>query len=171
MSDSPVPLAVRPKWVAAGGVILVVGTVLLLVPVTPQPTETVRSQYVGSVSGFSLIGKIAVFVTWTSAGAVQIGAAACPSTCTLSDYGRSGAVRQYGTSGSFSLNQPDGGSIIMGNVGPTPQIVGLSGPNITFHITTAPTTVGTGAVVVGGAVLILGLVLRSTSYARPAPPA
>ena len=171
MSESSVRVAVRPKWVVVGAAISVLGVALLLVPLTPQASETVRSQYVGSVSGFSLTGKIPVSVTWTSPEPVQIGAAACAATCTLSDYRNTGAVHQNGTSGSFTLSQPDGGSIIMGNVGPMPQIVGLPGPNITFRITTAPTTIGTGLAVIGGVVLIFGLILRSTKRVRASVPA
>jgi len=79
---------------------------------------------------------------------------------------------ENGTSGSFTLNQPNGGSIAMGVLD-----FGGSAANVTFKLTTALTTVGSILVPVGILVLIAGIVLKSksqkaaaASMASPAPP-
>jgi hypothetical protein len=164
----------RPGLLVAGIVVLVIGVALLLVPVIPQTSETVRSTsntpyYEGSVSGYSLTGTTVVSVTWStnSSVAVTVLAAACSGGCTnISQV--SGVTSENGTTGSFTLNQPNGGSVLMGEVygGPTPV-------SVTFKITTSLGTVGTILVVLGILLLIAGAVLgrRAKPAATTTPPA
>lgn len=161
----------RIGWVIVGVVLVILGAVLLFVPVVPQASETVSSSsdtpyYVGQVSGFSLTGTIAVSVTWSAPSSVSIVAGACTSACANGSASNSSVTDltlQSGTSGSFTLNQPNGGYIVMGvvssNQAPT---------NATFTITTALATVGTVLVPVGVLVLIVG-VIRKKKTAAPAP--
>jgi uncharacterized membrane protein len=147
----------RKGLVVVGVVLLIIGVALLFVPLVPQSDETVSSTsdapfYAASVGGFSLTGTIPIAVSWTSTAATEVVAGACGGTCqNTSDV--TGIVTESGTSGSFTLNQPNGGSIAMGEVD-------LSGTaaNVTFHITTALSTVGTILLVIGILVLIIGVV-------------
>jgi uncharacterized membrane protein len=159
----------RIGWVVVGVVVILIGAALLFVPLEPQANQTADSSsstpyYVASVSGFSLTGSIPIAVSWTTNGStpVDVVAAACSGTCqSISQV--SGITSQNGTSGSFALNQPDGGSVLMGVV-----YSGHPGVTVTFKITTALTTIGTILVVVGILLLIVGLVLRKKSGAAPA---
>lgn len=160
----------RIGWVVVGIVLLLIGAVLLFVPVVPQANETVSSSsstpyYAANVTGFSLTGNIPVAVSWSTSGnaSVSIIAGACTSSCqSLSQV--SSLTFQNGTSGSFTLNQPDGGSIVMG-------VASSGSSNVTFKISTALTTVGTILAIVGILLLIVGIVLRKKSKgsASPAP--
>lgn len=163
----------RTGVVIVGVVLAIIGAALLFVPVVPQTSETVQSNsatpfYEGSVAGFSLTGSIPVSVTWTANTTVEMiaAAASCSGTNCANASQISGATIQSGTSGSFTLNQPDGGSIFMG-IAPT----GGGPANATFKITTALTTVGSVLVIVGILVLIVGAVLKRRTMAMPQAPA
>ncbi|HEV8050210.1 MAG TPA: hypothetical protein VGP88_06415 [Thermoplasmata archaeon] len=167
----------RPVLVVVGIVLLIVGAVLLFEPVVPQANQTVSNNsnvpfVVESVSGYSLTGSIVVHISWTSASPVEVIAASCAANCNAnsSASGVSGITLQTGTSGSFTLNQPNGGEIAFGAYNPT----GASGGNATFTISTALATVGTLLIVVGIIVFIAGLVLKSdkarAAAAAPAAP-
>jgi hypothetical protein len=160
----------RIGWVIVGVVLLIVGAALLFVPVTPQPNQTVSSSsdlpyYAASVSGFSLTGTMPVAVTWTSSGpTVSVVAGACSSTCNNQSQ-VSSLTSQSGASGSFTLNQPNGGSILMGVL-----YAGSGVANVTFKITTALTTVGTILVPIGIILLIVGVVAKKKGAIAPAAP-
>jgi uncharacterized membrane protein len=161
----------RIGLVIVGVILLIVGAVLLFVPVVPQSNETVSSSsstpyYEASVSGYSISGSIPISVTWTSSGpAVEVAAGACSSGCTNPSQ-VSSLTFQNGTSGSFTLNQPNGGSIVMGEI-----YSGSSAVNVTFKITTALSTVGTILVPVGILILIVGAVLKGKGAKMAAAPA
>ena len=156
----------RTILVIVGAVVLVVGAVLLFVPIVPQASQKVSSNSASpyvfmSVSGFSLTGTIPVAVSWSANATVTVVAAACTSACnTIS--GLSSLTIQSGRSGSFTLNQPDGGEVIFG-------IANSSSPaSATFNVTTATTTVGSILLIVGIVILIVGVVLKSKGKAMPA---
>ncbi len=164
----------RAGLVVVGIVLAVIGAALLFVPVVPQSNETVSSSsstpyVIISVGGYSLTGSVPVAVSWSTNGStsVEVLAGACSATCNGSSSQISDITSQNGTSGSFTLNQPDGGSIIMGVV-----YAGSPAVAVTFKITTALSTVGTILVVVGILILILGVVLRRKpkASAASAPP-
>jgi uncharacterized membrane protein len=164
--------------VVVGLVLLIIGAVLTFVPVAPQPSETVYSDsyepyYHAHISEFSLTGTIAVSVSWSANATVEILAAALScqgSDCPTGNITQvSGLVNQTGTSGSFTLYQPSGGSFIMG-------IWSTSGnvpASATFNLTTAVTQIGVILVIIGILVLIAGVVLRKKRPKAPAavPPA
>jgi uncharacterized membrane protein len=162
----------RAGLVVVGIVLAIIGAALLFVPVLPQSNETATSSsstpyYAGSVSGFSLTGSIVVAVSWSTNGntSVNVIAATCGGSCdNVSDV--SGITSQNGTSGSFTLSQPNGGSIIMG------VIYSGEAVTVTFKITTTLSTVGTLLIVLGIILLILGIVLgrKSTAPTTPTPP-
>lgn len=155
--------------VVAGVVVIVIGAVLLFVPVVNQGTQTVTvtAPEVFQVSGFSITGGIPVSISWTSSVSVEVLAAACSSSCnTGSINSLSGLVLQSGTSGSFTLNQPNGGEVVLGVV----TTGGTSG-SATFTIKTALTTVGSILLILGIIILIVGAVLRSRPKATAMPPA
>lgn len=157
-------------WLVVLGVVLVaVGGVLLFVPVSSQPSQTVSNSaglpfYIGQISGYSITGTIPVSVSWTATAAVDVIAAACSSGCSSGNV--TGSVTdltlQQGTSGSFTLNQPNNGYIVMGvaNETGTPP-----GTQVTFKITTALTEIGLVLIVVGVILLIVGAVIGK----KPAP--
>jgi len=149
-----------------GIVLLIVGAALLFEPVVPQANETISSKsslpYVAeSVSGYSLTGSIVVHVSWTAPSTVTVLAGACTASCNgASDV--SSLTTQSGTSGSFTLNQPNGGEFLIGAINGTFTSGSAGSPaNATFTISTALATVGTLLIVVGIIVFIAGVVLRS----------
>jgi len=156
--------------VIVGIVLLVIGAVLMFVPVAAQSAQNVdtssSSPYaVLSVSGFSLTGNIPVSVSWTASGTVEVISAACSASCDTGNASAiSGVTIQTGTSGSFTLNQPDGGEILVGAINPS---LSGAGQNVTFNITTALTSVGTILLFVGIVILIVGVVLRGKPKAAP----
>ena len=155
--------------VVAGVVLIVIGAVLLFVPITDQGTQTVTSSApeVLQVSGFSITGSIPVSISWTSSSAVEVLAAACSSSCDTGNINAiSGLTIQSGTSGSFTLNQPNGGEIVLGVI-----TTGGSSASATFTVKTALSLVGTILLLVGIVILIVGAVLRSRPKAEAMPPA
>jgi uncharacterized membrane protein len=150
----------RLGLVIVGVVLAIIGAALLFVPVVPQSNQTISTASspplaILSVSGFSLTGSIPVAVSWTANSSVTVFAAACSATCSNVSM-VSGTTVQTGTSGSFSLSQPNGGEVALG-------AIKASGPpsTVTFKLTTALSTVGTVLLIIGIVVLIVGVVLRS----------
>jgi hypothetical protein len=161
----------RPVIVVVGIVLLIVGAVLMVEPVVPQSNQSISKNstlpyVIESVSGYSLTGSIAVHVSWTSPTTVTVVGGACTSTCN-SNSSASDLTLQSGTSGSFTLNQPNGGEILIGAINGSSFSSGSGAANATFVITTAFATVGTLLVVVGILLVIAGLVMKSDK-ARPA---
>lgn len=157
----------RIGFVIVGAIVAVVGVALLYVPVFPQSAQTVTakpgvpSYYVGNVSYDSLTGKIPVSISWTATTTVTVIGGACTSHCTnFSDL--SDVTLETGTSGSFMVEQPVGGSIFMGA-----NTSGAPSGSVTFKITAALTTVGSLLVIVGLLILVAGAFLRRTK-ASPA---
>ncbi len=160
--------------VVVGVILLILGAVMLFVPLSPQPDQNVPSGSpsapgsgvaIFSVSGYSLTGNIPVSISWSAPTAIVVGAVACSGTCQNPSPSASGATGQTGTSGTFSLNQPNGGEI---------ELIAFttagSAVTVTFKITTALTTVGSILLILGILLLIVGVVLKSKSRA-PAPAA
>lgn len=153
----------RMAIVVVGIVLAVIGAVLLFVPVVPQANQTVQSgsstPYVlFSVTGFSITGSIPVSMSWSSPTSVTILAAACSAHCSANVSQISGITSQTGTSGSFTLSQPDGGEVIFGVLSFNTS---GSAPTVTLKTSTALTTVGSILLIVGIIVLILGVVVKS----------
>jgi uncharacterized membrane protein len=158
----------RIGLVAVGVVLAVLGVALTFVPIEPQPSATVSTSsgtpyYLGQVAGFSLSGRIPVAVSWSATGVVAVAAATCTSPCS-NNSPVTDVTFGSGTGGSFTLNQPDGGYILL-DAAPTSD---NESANVTFHLTVALTTIGSILVVVGILVLILGVVLRGAAARPPA---
>jgi hypothetical protein len=164
----------RGGIVVAGIIVLAIGLVLVFVPLAPQGSSKVNSSStqpfeVLSVSGFSLTGSIPVSVSWSSEAIVLVAGASCSSSCeTGSIQSLGGVAIQTGTSGSFTLNQPDGGEIVLEAIPVSGN--SSSGATTTFNVTTAMTTVGSAVAIVGIVIVLVGIVLRSKRKA-PAPTA
>jgi uncharacterized membrane protein len=159
--------------VIVGALLLAAGAAFLFIPVVPQANQTVTANSEEpysevSVGGISLMGVTPVQVSWTVGSPVDIAAAACSSSCAASDVGAlSGLTVQSGRSGSFTLEQPNGGSIVLAVTASQ-----TGGPvNVTFRLTAALSTVGSGLLIAGALLLILGVVFRSTRRASPIPAA
>jgi hypothetical protein len=143
-----------------GIVLVIVGAVLLFVPVYPQSDQTIPTSHDGigeeqfNISGFSITGSVPVAVSWTSEATVTVYGAVCNFYCGLTHFG-SPYLMQNGTSGSFSLNPKSGEGVylwaVRGNV-----------TNVTFKVTTALTTAGLTLLALGGLVMILGALLKSS---------
>lgn len=154
----------RVGIVVVGVVLLVIGAVLLFVPLAPQPAQkldqsSTTAPYAFTVSGFSITGSMPVSVSWTSNTSVLLVAVSCSGSCASANVSTlSGAVIQTGTSGSFTLSVPDGGTveIAVGSVTGSPS-------STTVNVTTAETTIGSILLIVGILLLIVGLVLRRKS--------
>jgi uncharacterized membrane protein len=159
--------------VVVGVILLILGAVLLFVPLVPQSNQTVDTSsslpfIAFQVGGYSVTGSIPVAVSWSSPTSVEVVAATCSGTCMNSNASASGITIQSGTSGSFTLNQPNGGTVGIGVLAPS----GSSGSNttVTFKIATALSTVGTLLLVVGILLLIVGVVVKSKKSAAAASP-
>jgi uncharacterized membrane protein len=166
-----VVVRMRMALVVVGVVLLVIGAVLMFVPVSSQADQTIPAHSAlpfveFSVSGFSLTGSIPVAVSWTSTGPVTVVAVA-GSTNVGNPSAATGATIQTGTSGSFTINQPDGGAVVLGALNLSGN--GNSSPSTTFKITTALTSVGSILLIVGILLLIVGVVLKSKSKISPQP--
>ena len=157
----------RIGFVVIGAVVAVIGAALLYIPVVPQPSETVPAvsgpptYYIGNVTGYSITEKIPVTISWTANVTVTVIGGACTSHC-VNFTDLSSLTLQTGTSGSFAVDQPNGGSIFFGA-----NASGSSNGSVTFKVTTALSTVASGLVVVGIVLVLLGLLLR-TQKASPA---
>lgn len=163
----------RGGLVAVGIIVAILGAALLFVPLLPQSNQTVSSDsetpyYIGSVTGYSLLGTIPVSVAWSVNGStsVEVAGAACPGTCNVSS-DISGVTFENGTSGSFTLSQPNGGQIIMGVI-----YDGFPSVTVTFKITVGLATEGTALLILGIVVLLVGLIARGPAKSPPiaAPP-
>lgn len=162
----------RIGMVVVGVVVLIIGAALMFVPLSPQPSQTLTQSststpYAFTISGISLTGSIPISVSWTSNTTVLLVAVACSGSCSSGNVSAlSGATIQTGTSGSFTLNVPTGGTVEIA-VG---TITG-SASSTTVNVTTALTTVGTILLVVGILLLIVGLVLKRKPKGMAQPPA
>ncbi len=166
----------RWSWVAVGVALAVVGVLLLYVPVVPQRSETATystssegvqyGYYRANVSGYSLSGTVVVDVSWTSntSTSVQVIAAACTAACGGDYQHLSDVTNETGTQGRFVLDQPNGGSIVMGVLSTATG----KDASVTFKITTAFATAGSVLVVAGPVLVIVGAVVRRRP-ARAAP--
>ncbi|MCI4327187.1 MAG: hypothetical protein L3K16_06100 [Thermoplasmata archaeon] len=165
----------RPVIVVVGIVLLIVGAVLMVEPVVPQSNQTISSNsalpyVVESVSGYSLTQTIAVHISWTAPATVTVVGGACTASCNSSS-SASDLTIQSGTSGSFTLNQPNGGEILFGAINGSTFSQGSGAANATFMVTTAFATVGTLLVVVGILLVIAGLVMKSDKARAAVQPA
>jgi uncharacterized membrane protein len=157
--------------VVVGVVLLILGAVLMFVPIVPQSAQKVSSgstlpAVIFSVSGFSVTGSIPVSVSWSSTGPVEVAAATCSGSCASANASAaSGVVLQSGTSGSFTLNQPNGGQVVLVAVSTNSS----SPTTTTFNVTTALSTVGSILLILGIVLLIVGVVVKSKSKAAPMP--
>ena len=159
----------RAGIVVVGIVLLLIGAVLLFVPVSSQAAQNINeSGATVQVGGFSITGNIPVAVSWTSSEPVTFYAAACTGTCASGSItSLSGLKIQNGTSGSFMINQPNGGQIAFGFV---PTNISSTSATATVNMTTALTTVGSVLLIVGILILIAGAVMRSKSKMVAMPP-
>jgi hypothetical protein len=161
----------RVGILVVGIVLAIIGAVLLFVPVVPQASQTTTSTVpvvLLSVSGFSITGSIPVAVSWNSTTSVIVVGVACTATCNQNVSSLSGVTLQTGTSGSFTLNQPNGGEIGLA----AENSSGSGSPStVTFKVTTAISTVGSALLIVGIIVLIIGAAVKSkkAQVAAPAP--
>jgi hypothetical protein len=102
------------------------GVILLFVPSIPQGSQTKtldvgagQGEYllVENISGFSIIGSVPVFISWTSTGPMDVVAAACPHFCSNEsqiDDLSSTVFQNLVSAGSISLSPPNGGAIFVG---------------------------------------------------------
>jgi len=150
----------KRRWWVVGFVLVLIGGTLIFVPIAPQPDRTIVSTstsppetYLASIDGFSWSGSIAIAVSWTSNTSVVVFGAACSGSCT--NPAQATGVVESGTSGSFTLYQPVGGSF---------AVVGGSrsggAASVTFTFTTALASVGSALVGVGLVLAIVAIVLR-----------
>lgn len=161
----------RMGMVVVGIVLLIVGAALMFVPLSPQPQQTLTQSstttpYAFTISGISITGSIPISVSWSSNTSVLLVAVACSGSCSSGNVSAlSGATIQTGTSGTFSLNVPTGGTVEIA-VG---TITG-GASSTTLNVKTALTTVGTIVLIVGILLLIVGLVLKGRPKPMAQPP-
>ena len=164
----------RAGILVAGIVLILLGAVFLYVPIVPQGSQKVTESqpYAFNLTGFSLFGSQPIRMTWTSNVPIVFAAAACSSlsACTSASLtGLSSVSIQTGTSGTFTLSVPNGGTVIVGIV--STQSNSSSTPaNANVSVTTALGTVGTALLVLGIVIFLVGLVLRKKRKMVPMPP-
>ena len=162
----------RKGILIVGVVLAVIGAVLLFIPVTPQASQSIDSNSATpftlfQVSGFSITGSIAVSVSWTANTTVTMAAVTCSAACAGGNASSiAGLALQSGTSGSFTLGQPNGGYVLVGIFS---SGSGSPPAHATLNVTTAQSTVGSIVLILGIVLLIVGVVLKSKSKMAPAP--
>lgn len=156
----------RIWFVVIGVVVALVGATLLYVPVYPQPTQTVPAlpgpptYYIGNVTGAPITGKIPVSISWTANVTVTVIGGACTNHC-VNFTDLSSVTLQAGTSGSFTVDQPIGGSIFFGA-----NASGSTSGLVTFKVTSALSTLASALVIVGVVLALIGVFLRTQ---KPSP--
>jgi len=156
--------------VIAGVVLILVWALFQFVPLAPQPVNPISTAgetpfEMFTVGGFSLTGTIPVSISWSASTIVTVVAAACPQACTNSNVSTlSDITEQSGISGSFTLNQPNGGGIILVVVSSAHESAGAD-----FTIITGLSTEAALTLFVGVAFLIAGVVLKRPQSLSPAP--
>jgi hypothetical protein len=154
-----------------GIVLILIGIVLSYVPVVPEGTHTAtvtgRSspgiwgfwyQFSENVSGYSVTGVIPVTISWTASAATDADAAACFGYChNVTQVSSFMQTEGEGTGGSFSLLQPNGGSIFLALIQQTSP---PASDNFSFSITAVLTVAGPLLLTSGTIAIILGGVLQ-----------
>jgi hypothetical protein len=158
----------RAGWVVVGVVLLLVGAVLVFVPLVPQPDHTVtygRTGFTANLTGYSPTGSIAGTLSWNSNATVEFWFASCPSTDCIASSVK--VQTENGTSGTISFSYPSGTEIAALIAG------GPAGSTATVKLTLTEPTYGSLLILVGLALLLVGIVLRRKPSPAPvtAPPA
>jgi hypothetical protein len=166
------------RWLMVLGIVLIlVGIVLSYVPIVPEGSHTATValhsfasewsgwyQFSENVSGYSLTGVIPVTISWTASAGTDADAAACFGYChnitQVEDFMK---TEGEGTSGSFSLLQPNGGSIILALI---QQSTPPASDNFSFSITAVLTVAGPVLLTLGTIAIILAGILRPKGEAR-----
>lgn len=154
-----------------GIVLILIGIVLSYVPVVPEGTHTATVtgsssaglgsfwyQFSENVSGYSVTGVIPVTISWTASAATDADAAACFGYChDVTQVESFMKTEGEGTGGSFSLLQPNGGSIFLALI---QQTTPPASDNVSFSITAVLTVAGPLFLTSGTIAIILGGVLQ-----------
>lgn len=158
--------------VVLGIVIVVVGAVLLTVPLIPHPAQSIhQGQFYSyhATERVPVFSNLAVSLSWTSNRAVTVYLYVCstlhPGGTTLAALcpGAPSPQMESGTSGSSSFSVPLNGGVALA-YGPG----NYSGRTVTVTVVSTSSTVGVGIVGLGGAVLVLGVLLgRSKKTSMP----
>jgi len=166
------------RWVMILGIVLIlIGIVLSYVPIVPEgnhtATVTFRSsigiwtawyQFSENVSGYSVTGVIPVTISWSASAGTAADAAACFGYCTnVTEVESFMKTEGEGTSGSFSLLQPNGGSIFLALI---QQTTPPASDNLTFSITAVLTVAGPLLLTFGTITIIFAGILRPKGDAR-----
>jgi hypothetical protein len=169
--DAKASRSMRIEIVIIGVVLMVVGAVFLVIPFVSQSPVQLQSQgdqfamQSFSESGFSVLNQVPVSGTWSSNTSILFEVLVCTSKCdtnaTISQ-----TVLQTGTSGNFTLDVPAGALIGI-------AIEGASGgpARATVNVSTAITPLGSGLLIGGIALIVIGFLIRRKRKvaAKPAP--
>lgn len=157
--------------------VVIIGVALLLsfvvfqfVPLASQPVNPISASgstpfEIFSVGGFSISGSIPVLISWSASSPVTFVAATCPNACRNVNVNElKGITELSGTSGSFTLEQPNGGGIVLVALN---QYGGS--PVVSLSVFTGLATEAAVCLFVGIAVCILGVVWRPKGRPVRAP--
>lgn len=159
--------------VVIGVAVMVIGAVLLVIPTVAQPSvnlsaaSTNRGLEAGwhnyTASDLSVIGQLPISGSWTSNASVLFEVNVCTAGCGGKNATVATSVVQTGTSGSFSIDVPQGGIVSF-------SMNGTSGTAAhgTVNFSTALTLPGSITLIVGIAVIVLGFFLHPPRKAAPA---
>lgn len=166
----------RRRVLLLGIVLVLIGIVLSYVPTVPEGSHTATVtadsvagpwyQFSEKVPGSSVTGVIPITISWTaSSRATDADAAACFGDCTnVTQVDSFMQTEGEGTSGSFSLLQPNGGSIFLALI---QQTTPPASDNFSFSITAVLTVAGPLLLTSGTIVIILAGILEPKGGARP----
>lgn len=174
------PPRVRRRWrralisIILGLALILSGVIVIFVPVVRQGSGSRTLVYppgdryyilTENISGFSITGTIPVTIQWSTNGSVDVVAAACVRYCSNESQLPPGSTvyQNLLTSGSFSLNVTNGGSIFVAWFQQTdhPPTTALTYTVWTGLTAAPPVLLGLGA-----AVVVLGVVFLWLDVAR-----
>jgi hypothetical protein len=161
-----------------GIVLIVIGIALSYVPIVPEGSHSATTtfsssagvwsewyQFSENVSGYSVTGVIPVTISWSASAGTDADAAACFGHCTnVTQVESFMKTEGEGTSGSFSLLQPNGGSIFLALIQQTHP---PASDNFTFSITAVLTVAGPLLLTFGTITIILAGILRPRGEVHP----
>ncbi|MCI4336109.1 MAG: hypothetical protein L3K17_02800 [Thermoplasmata archaeon] len=155
--------------VVIGVVLMVVGAIFLVIPVVSQ--SPAHLQAAGNklafqsfqVSGFSVLYQQPVSGSWSSNTSVLFELIVCTAACNTNT-SISQTLVQTGTSGNFTVDVPQGDIVSV-------AIEGASGgpATATVNVSTALTPLGSGLLIAGIAIILIGFVLRRKRRVVPRP--
>lgn len=159
--------------VVVGVAVMVIGAVLLVIPAVPNPAVDLSAPpdapgyealATSGIGAFSLTDQTPISGSWSSNTSVLFELNVCSALCKTPNATVISSVVETGTSGTFTVDVPQGDIMNVSLRGATGTAA-----HGTVNFSTALTLPGSAAVIVGIVLIVLGYLLRTPR--RRGPPA